>query len=213
MSTIINDYKFHTLEDVDGEGSLAISTSLEEGRTTLSVHEAPGGVVMVKVDDLLEILGGKAEPEVPKVERHSAVTNEKVVRTDEYRTFEVTDRIWKDKTLKIRAGGLGDNLVLDDRENGFHFTLGLATVEAIVKEHGLKPGPELTVLTRAEAETAERPEWLEAEVIRAELDGEFVFAVRDEDNDWLLYGGKCDGDYVVDGEAEDEFSDVEIVKA
>ena len=123
-NTEINDYKFHTLEDMDGVGTLAISTSLEEGRTTLSVHEAPGGVVMVKIDDLLEILGGKAE-----------------------------------------------------------------------------------------AETAERPEWLEAEVIRAELDGEFVFAVRDEDNDWLLYGGKCDGDYVVDGEAEDEFSNVEIVKA
>ena len=61
--------------------------------------------------------------------------------------------------------------------------------------------------------TEQRPEWLEAEVIRADLDDERVFAVRDEDNDWLVLGGASDGLYVTHLEATGDFSNVEIVKA
>lgn len=59
----------------------------------------------------------------------------------------------------------------------------------------------------------ERPKWLDAEVIRADLDEERVFAVRDEDNDWLVLGGASDGWYVTHLEATGDFSNVEIVKA
>lgn len=58
----------------------------------------------------------------------------------------------------------------------------------------------------------ERPMWLDAEVIRADLDEERVFAVRDEDNDWLVLGGASDGLYVTHLEATGDFSNVEIVK-
>ena len=40
-----------------------------------------------------------------------------------------------------------------------------------------------------------------------------MFAVRDEDNDWLVLGGASDGLYVTHLEATGDFSNVEIVKA
>lgn len=62
-------------------------------------------------------------------------------------------------------------------------------------------------------ERPERPEWLDAEVIRADLGDERVFAVRDVDGDWLIYGGTWDGMYIFSGDdPEARLSDVEIVK-
>lgn len=299
-SSPVNDFKHHTLKGADGEGFLSISTSFEEGLTTLSVHDSPGDIAMVKLEELAEIVGAgkKAESpekgESPKDERHTATTAEKIVREESY-SYTINDRVHRAKTLRVTPGGLGDNLVLTDGED-FYFTLGLATVEAIAKAEGLLPGPELSIMTAedvekeaekdlshlepgaavellepmdiggieyvATGETAEtivranktdpreffvpggrgyagkwwltgkairelgltaedfdttyaeqRPEWLDAEVIRADLDDERVFAVRDEDDDWLIYGDARDGDYVMFYEAEADFSDVEIVKA
>lgn len=71
----------------------------------------------------------------------------------------------------------------------------------------------LTAISGEQPHANERPEWLEAEVIRADLDGERVFAVRDEDNDWLIYGGDRDDTHILSEESpETQFSDVEIVK-
>lgn len=290
-----SDFKNHTLKGSDGEGFLSISTSFKEGLATLSVHDSPGDIAMVKLEELAEVVGAGEKDESPeKGGRHTAETAEKIVREESF-TYTISDRVHRAKTLRVTPGGLGDNLVLTDGED-FYFTLGLATVEAIAKAEGLLPGPELSIMTpedvKKEAEkdlshlepgaaakllvpmdiggieyidagetaetivranktdpreffvpggrgyagkwwltakairdlglTAEdfdttytelRPEWLEAEVIRADLDDERVFAVRDEDNDWLIYGGVRDGDYVMSYEAEDDFSDVEIVKA
>ena len=293
-SSPVNDFKHHTLKGADGEGFLSISTSFEEGLTTLSVHDSPGDIAMVKLDELAEVVGAGEKAESPEVERHTAETAEKIVREESF-TYTISDRVHRTKTLEVKPGGLGDNLVLTDGE-GFRFTLGLATVEAIAKAEGLLPGPELSIMTpedvKKEAEkdlsrlepgaaaylmvpkdiggiehvatgetaetivranktdpreffvpggggyagkwwltakairelgltaedfdttyTEQRPEWLEAEVIRSDLDDERVFAVRDEDNDWLIYGDARDGDYVMSYEAETDFSDVEIVKA
>ena len=293
-SSPVNDFKHHTLKSADGEGFLSISTSFEEGLTTLSVHDSPGDIAMVKLEELAEVVGAGKKAESPEVERHTATTAEKIVREESY-SYTINDRVHRAKTLRVTPGGLGDNLVLTDGED-FYFTLGLATVEAIAKAEGLLPGPELSITTAEDVEkeaekdlshlepgaavellvpmdiggiehvaagetaetivranktdpreffvpggrgyanrwwltakavrelgltaedfdttyTEQRPEWLEAEVIRADLDDERVFAVRDEDNDWLIYGGVRDGDYVMSYEAEDDFSDVEIVKA
>ena len=294
-SSPVNDFKHHTLKGADGEGFLSISTSFEEGLTTLSVHDSPGDIAMVKLEELAEVVGAGEKDESPeRGGRHTAETAEKIVREESF-TYTISDRVHRTKTLKVTAGGLGDNLVLTDGED-FYFTLGLATVEAIAKAEGLLPGPELSIMTpedvKKEAEkglshleagaaaklmvpmdiggiehvatgetaetivranktdpreffvpggggyagkwwltakairdlgltaedfdttyTEQRPEWLEAEVIRADLDDERVFAVRDEDNDWLIYGDARDGDYVMSYEAETDFSDVEIVKA
>ena len=289
-----NDFKNHILKGSDGEGFLSISTSFEEGLATLSVHDSPGDIAMVKLEELAEVVGAGKKAESPEVERHTATTAEKIVREESY-SYTINDRVHRAKTLRVTPGGLGDNLVLTDGED-FYFTLGLATVEAIAKAEGLLPGPELSIMTpedvKKEAEkglshlepgaaaklmvpmdiggieyidagetaetivranktdpreffvpggggyagkwwltakatrelgltsedfdttyTEQRPEWLEAEVIRADLDDERVFAVRDEDNDWLIYGDARDGDYVMSYEAEADFSDVEIVKA
>lgn len=289
-----SDFKHHTLKGADGEGFLSISTSFEEGLTTLSVHDSPGDIAMVKLEELAEVVGAGEKAESPEVERHTAETAEKIVREESF-TYTINDRVHRAKTLRVTPGGLGDNLVLTDGED-FYFTLGLATVEAIAKAEGLLPGPELSIMTAedvekeaegalsrlepgaavellepmdiggiehiAAGETAEtivrasetdpreffvpagrgyagkwwltakavrelgltaedfdttydeqRPEWLEAEVIRADLDYERVFAVRDGDDDWLILGGTRDGDYVMSYEAEADFSDVEIVKA
>lgn len=289
-----NDFKHHTLESVDGEGILSISTSFEQGITALSVHESPDDIAMVKLEDLAEIVGAGEKAESPEVERHTAETAERIVREESF-TYTISDRIHRTKTLEVNPGGLGDNLVLTDGE-GFRFTLGLATVEAIAKAEGLLPGPELRImapedvekedkealsrlepgaavelmepkdisgiehirageiaetivranrtapreffvpggrgvdgkwwlttkavrelgLTAADFDTTyseQHSEWLDAEVIRADLDGERVFAVRDEEGDWMVYGGERDGDFVMSYEAEADFSDVEIVKA
>ena len=293
-SSPVNDFKHHTLKGADGEGFLSISTSFEEGLTTLSVHDSPGDIAMVKLEELAEVVGAGKKAESPEVERHTATTAEKIVREESY-SYTINDRVHRAKTLRVTPGGLGDNLVLTDGED-FYFTLGLATVEAIAKAEGLLPGPELSITTAEDVEkeaekdlshlepgaavellvpmdiggiehvaagetaetivranktdpreffvpggrgyanrwwltakavrelgltaedfdttyTEQRPEWLEAEVIRADLDDERVFAVRDGDDDWLIYGGVRDGDYVMSYEAEDDFSDVEIVKA
>lgn len=293
-SSPVNDFKHHTLKGADGEGFLSISTSFEEGLTTLSVHDSPGDIAMVKLEELAEVVGAGEKAESPEVERHTAETAEKIVREESF-TYTINDRVHRAKTLRVTPGGLGDNLVLTDGED-FYFTLGLATVEAIAKAEGLLPGPELSIMTAEDVEkeaekdlshlepgaavellepmgiggieyvatgetaetivranktdpreffvpggggyagkwwltakairelgltaedfdttyTEQRPEWLEAEVIRADLDDERVFAVRDEDNDWLIYGDARDGDYVMSYEAETDFSDVEIVKA
>ena len=71
----------------------------------------------------------------------------------------------------------------------------------------------LLAISGEQPHAEDEPEWLDAEVIRADLDGERVFAVRDEDNDWLVLGGASDGLYVTRLEATGDFSSVEVVKA
>jgi len=62
-------------------------------------------------------------------------------------------------------------------------------------------------VTEAEPE----PEWMDAKVVQATLDAEPVFAERDMDGDWLIYGGGCNGDVLTSLEVRDEFSDVQII--
>lgn len=287
------EFDFATFADEDTATTLAVSTL--GSKACFSIADDLGrdsNLVSFPIEDIAGFLGAKlGEP--AEIERSTYLTDEKVVR-DDARFYTVNDLIFGENTMKIQAGGLGNNLILN--LGGATFRLGLATIEAIVKDAGLKPSRELTIEdpepapktdSEIEAELSQLParsavvfdepldlkekayirsgetaktivraseddyhpffvpggggsggkwwlredhvrelgltaddftetyssDWLNAEVIRAELDGERVFANKDEDGDWLIYGGERDGDYVMSYDAEDEFSDVVIVKA
>ena len=193
----------------DGEGLLSIAFH-KGGDMTILIDGAPGGVIKVDPDALIEA-----------VNMGEGVTRKRAAKTDE----EVEDELEElpegatvrlDEPLDIGgrhgipAGEVATHITREDRFSGFSVPNGRGSsgkwwlMAGDVREFGL---------TADDFTDEPRPDWLDAEVIRADLDGERVFAVRDEDDDWLLYGGKCDGDYVVGYEAEDEFSDVEVVKA
>lgn len=292
--TTTTGFKFTTFADEDDiTTTLAVSTF--DGKACFSIADDQGNdsaLVAFPVEHIADFLDGKAEKPA-EIERSTWVTGEKVVREDDH-LYTVRDLIFGENTMKIQAGGLGNNIILD--LGGMRFRLGLASIEAIVKGSGLKPGPELTVedpkpapktdseieaellelpagaavvfdepldlegkayirsgetawtivragededhpffvpggggahgrwwlredhvrdlgLTADDFTETHSPEWLDAEVIRAELDGRRVFAAKDEDDDWLIYGGEHDGDYVMNYDAQVKFSDVEIVKA
>lgn len=111
--------------------------------------------------------------------------------------------------------------ILDDLDGGGHLAISAIPGRGLARLTTCREGDSATVkigdLAKVLGLTGLRPDWLEAEVIYAELDGELdgerVFAVRDEDGDWLIYGGLQDGQYVLAHEAEANLSNVEIVKA
>ena len=74
--------------------------------------------------------------------------------------------------------------------------------------------PRIRVLER-KPEPEPLPEWMEAQVIRAYVDGRPVLAERDEDDDWLVYGLDNDplaGEYIFcDGAPEKRFEGVEVI--
>lgn len=291
MTITTTGFKFTTFADENDDATLAVSTF--DGKACFSISDDQGNdsaLVAFPVEHIADFLDAKEPAEKPaEIERSPQSTDEKVVR-DKDRFYTVSDILYGEKTMEIQAGGLGNNLILN--LGGVKFRLGLATIEAIVKDASLKPGRELTIkvpktdseieaellwlpagaavvfdepldlkgkayirsgetartivragedmdhpffvpdgggaydkwwlradhvrelgLTADDFTETHSPEWLDAEVIRAEVDGERVFAAKDEDGDWLVYGGVQDGDYVMSYDAQDEFSDVEIVKA
>ena len=194
----------------DGHGLLSLAFH-RSGDMTVLIDDAPGGVVKVDRNALLEALSmdEKAAPKPPA----KAKTNEEIERELEELPEGATVRLAEPLDIGGRHGivhgEVATHITREDRYSGFSVPNGRGAggkwwlMAENVRELGL---------TADDFTDEPRPEWLDAEVIRADLDGGRVFAVRDEDNDWLIYGGKCDGDYVVGYEAEDEFSDVTVVK-
>lgn len=195
----------------DGKGLLSIAFH-KGGDMTILIDDAPGGVIKVDPDALIEAVSmGEG---VTRKRATTPKTDEEIEQELEELPEGATVRL--DEPLDIggrhgiRHGEVATHITREDRFSGFSVPGGggagdkwwLMTED--VREFGL---------TADDFTDEPRPEWLDAEVIRADLDYERVFAVRDEDNDWLVYGGDRDGEYVVDYEAEDVFSDVEVVKA
>lgn len=195
----------------DGEGLLSIAFH-RSGDMTILIDGAPGGVVKVDRDALIEALT-LGEDVAPKPAAPTK-TSEEIERELEELPEGATARL--DEPLDIGGrhgisyGEVATHITREDRYSGFSVPNGNGSggkwwlTAEDVREFGL---------TADDFTDEPRPEWLDAEVIRADLDRERVFAVRDEDNDWLVYGGENDGDYVMGYAAEDKFSDVEVVKA
>lgn len=117
--------------------------------------------------------------------------------------YEVEDRCFgKSDTLKVLAGGLGDNIII--RTDDFSFSLALASIDAIVKDAGLRAGPEVEIEKPA-------PEWHEALVIRADYGGESRVFAKDLDGDWVTVGEGGDGGYVFRATQDQDLSNVEIL--
>lgn len=107
--------------------------------------------------------------------------------------------------------------ILDDLDGGGHLAISAIPGRGLARLTTCREGDSATVriedLAKALGLTGLRPDWLKADVVYAELDGERVFAVRDMADDWLIYGGLQDGQHVLAHEAEANLSDVKIVKA
>lgn len=193
----------------DGEGLLSIAFH-KGGDMTILIDGAPGGVIKVDPDTLIEAvsMGEKVAP------KRAAKPDEEIEAELEELPEGATVRLSKPLSIGgrhgIPHGEVATHITRDNRHSGFNVPNGRGAdgkwwlMAEDVREFGL---------TADDFTDEPRPEWLNAEVIRADLDGERVFAVRDEDNDWLAYGGYRDGEYVSGYDADLEFSDVEVVKA
>ena len=193
----------------DGEGLLSIAFH-KGGDMTILIDGAPGGVIKVDPDTLIEAVSmGEGVTRKP-----AAKTDEEIEEDLEWLREGATVRLRKPLDIGgkhgIPHGEVATHIVREDRHSGFSVPNGRGANGKwwLMAEDVRKFG-----LTADDFTDGPRPEWLDAEVIRADLDGERVFAVRDEDNDWLVYGGYQDGEYVTIHEAENDFSDVEVVKA
>ena len=195
----------------DGEGLLSIAFH-RSGDMTILIDDAPGGVIKVDPDTLIEAvsMGGDVAPKRAAKPKTNEEIEGELEELPEGATVRLDEPLDIGGRHGIPHGEVATHITREVRCSGFSVPNGngLGGKWWLMAEDVRKFG-----LTADDFTDEPRPEWLDAEVIRADMDGERVFAVRDEDDDWLLYGGKCDGDYVVGYEAEDEFSDVEVVKA
>lgn len=193
----------------DGEGLLSIAFH-KGGDMTILIDGAPGGVIKMDPDALIEAVSmGEGVTRKP-----AAKTDEEIEEDLEWLREGATVRLRKPLPIGgrhgIPHGEVATYIVREDRHSGFSVPNGRGAdgkwwlMAEDVREFGL---------TADDFTDEPRPEWLDAEVVRADLGYERVFAVRDEDNDWLIYGGERDGEYITGYQAEDEFSDVEVVKA
>lgn len=195
----------------DGEGLLSIAFH-HGGDMTILIDGAPGGVIKVDRETLIEALS-MGEKVAPKPAARPK-TNEEIEGELEELPVGATVRL--DEPLDIGGrhgiphGEVATHITREPGYTGFGVPNGGG---ADGKWWLLAESVRALGLTADDFTDEPRPEWLDAEVIRAELDDEQVFAVRDEDDDWLVHGGYRDGEYVSGPDAEDEFSDVEVVKA
>lgn len=195
----------------DGEGLLSIAFH-KGGDMTILIDGAPGGVIKVDPDALIEAVNmgeGVTRKRAAKPKTDEEIEDE-LEELSEGATVRLDEPLDIGGRHGIPHGEVATHITREDRYSGFSVPNGRGSsgkwwlMAEDVREFGL---------TADDFTDGPRPEWLDAEVIRADLDGERVFAVRDEDNDWLVYGGYQDGEYVSVREAEDEFSEVEVVKA
>ena len=195
----------------DGEGLLSIAFH-RGGDMTILIDGAPGGVIKVDPDTLIEAvsMGEKVTPKRAAKPKTNEEIEAELEELPEGATVRLDEPLDIGGRHGILPGEVATHITREDRFSGFSVPNGNGAggkwwlMAEDVREFGL---------TADDFTDEPRAEWLDAEVIRADLGLERVFAVRDDDGDWLISGGERDGDYVMAYEAEDDFSGVEVVKA